>query len=62
MFNFREELAKYRESLEVESLQGGVSGDEVRDILDVAKALVGQGDLGKKSESSHTKEADGKNG
>lgn len=40
MFNFREELAKYRESLEVEDLSEGLSGDEIQDILDVAKALV----------------------
>lgn len=40
MFNFKEELAKYRKSLETTELSGGVSGDEVRDILDIAKELV----------------------
>lgn len=40
MFDFKEELAKYRESLAAEDLSGGVSGDEVRDILDIAKELV----------------------
>ncbi len=43
MFNFQEELAKYQESLTVEDLSGGVSGDEVRDILDIAKQLVEAG-------------------
>lgn len=42
MFNFKEELAKYRDSLEVEDLSRGLSGDEIRDILDVAQALVRQ--------------------
>ena len=40
MFDFKEELAKYRESLSAEDLSGGVSGDAVRDILDIAKELV----------------------
>ena len=43
MFNFQEELSKYQESLTVEDLSGGVSGDEVRDILDIAKQLVEAG-------------------
>lgn len=40
MFDFKEELAKFRDSLEVEDLTEGVSGDEVRDILDIARELV----------------------
>lgn len=40
MFNFKEELAKYRESLEIEDLAEGLSGEEIQDILDVARALV----------------------
>ena len=43
MFNFQEELSRYQESLTVEDLSGGVSGDEVRDILDIAKQLVEAG-------------------
>ena len=43
MFNFQEEVARYQESLTVEDLSGGVSGDEVRDILDIAKQLVEAG-------------------
>ena len=43
MFNFQEELSKFRESLTLEDLSGGVSGDEVRDILDIAKQLVEAG-------------------
>lgn len=42
MFNFKQELAKYRESLEIEDLEEGLSGEEIQDILDVAKALVQQ--------------------
>lgn len=42
MFSFREELAKYRESLAVSDLEGGMSGDEVRDVLDIAKQLTGK--------------------
>ncbi|MCI8633367.1 MAG: hypothetical protein HFE64_07815 [Lachnospiraceae bacterium] len=41
MFNFKQELAKYRESLEVEDLAEGLSGEEIQDILDVARALAG---------------------
>ncbi len=40
MFNFKQELVKYRESLEVEDLAEGLSGEEIQDILDVARALV----------------------
>ena len=42
MFNFKQELVKYRESLEVEDLAEGLSGEEIQDILDEARAL-GQG-------------------
>ena len=42
MFSFREELAKYQESLAVGDLEGGMSGDEVRDVLDIAKQLTGK--------------------
>ena len=42
MFNFKEELTKYQESLSVEDLSEGLSGDEIQDILDVAQALARQ--------------------
>lgn len=40
MFNFKQELAKYRDSLEVEDLAEGLSGDEIQDILDIAKVYA----------------------
>lgn len=52
MFDFREELAKYRESLSVEELSEGVSGDEVKDILDIARALV-DGDISRENEERY---------
>lgn len=45
MFDFKEEIARYRKSLEVSDLSGGVSGDEVRDILDIAKELMNARDV-----------------
>lgn len=42
MFNFKEELAKYQESLSVDELSEGLSGDEIQDILDIAKELARQ--------------------
>ena len=40
MFNFKDELAKYRESLSVDELSEGLSGDEIQDIFDVAQQLT----------------------
>ncbi len=42
MFNFKDELAKYRESLSVDELSEGLSGDEIQDIFDVAQELAKQ--------------------
>ena len=42
MFNFKDELAKYRESLSVDELSEGLSGDEIQDIVDVAQELATQ--------------------
>lgn len=42
MFNFKDELAKYRESLSVDELSEGLSGDEIQDIVDVAQELASQ--------------------
>ena len=42
MFNFKDELAKYRESLSVDELSEGLSGDEIQDIVDVAQELANQ--------------------
>ena len=42
MFNFKDELAKYRESLSVDELSEGLSGDEIQDIVDVAQELARQ--------------------
>lgn len=43
MFNFKEELLKYNESLEMDDVEKTLSGDEARDILDIAAALVEAG-------------------
>ncbi|MCF0135954.1 MAG: hypothetical protein HUJ69_05980 [Lachnospiraceae bacterium] len=45
MFNFKEELSKYRKSLEISDLSEGVSGDEIRDIFDIARELVNARDV-----------------
>lgn len=42
MFNFKDELGKYRESLSVDELSEGLSGDEIQDIYDVAEELTKQ--------------------
>lgn len=42
MFNFKDELGKYRESLSVDELSEGLSGDEIQDIFDVAEELTKQ--------------------
>ena len=42
MFNFKDELTKYRESLSVDELSEGLSGDEIQDIVDVAQELAKQ--------------------
>lgn len=42
MFNFKDELAKYRESLSADELMEGLSGDEIQDIVDVAQELARQ--------------------
>lgn len=42
MFNFKDELNKYRESLSVDELSEGLSGDEIQDIYDVAEELAQQ--------------------
>lgn len=42
MFNFKDELSKYRESLSVDELSEGLSGDEIQDIFDVAEELAKQ--------------------
>ncbi len=42
MFNFKDELGKYRESLSVDELSEGLSGDEIQDIWDVAEELAKQ--------------------
>ncbi len=42
MFNFKDELGKYRESLSVDELSEGLSGDEIQDIFDVAEELAKQ--------------------
>ena len=62
MFNFKEELAKYRTSLEVRELAGGVSGDEVRDILDIAKELVNAREVKQTLKPEEAKTAEAKSG
>lgn len=42
VFNFKDELGKYRESLSVDELSEGLSGDEIQDIYDVAEELTKQ--------------------
>ena len=40
MFKFEDELEKFEKSLLAEDLEGGFSGNEVKDILEIAKALA----------------------
>lgn len=40
MFSFKEELAKYRESLPAQEVPDDLSGDETQDIYDIAQALA----------------------
>ena len=54
MFNFKEELLKYNESLEMDDVEKTLSGDEARDILDIAAALV---EAGRQMEESRGKTA-----
>lgn len=42
MFIFKDELGKYRESLSVDELSEGLSGDEIQDIWDMAEKLAKQ--------------------
>ena len=39
MFNFEEELKYYQKCLEAEEISEGMSGDEVRDILDILRSM-----------------------
>lgn len=54
MFNFKEELLKYNESLEMDDVEKTLSGDEARDILDIAAALV---EAGRQMEEAKAKTA-----
>ena len=40
MFKFEDELEKFEKSLLAEDLEGGFSGNAVKDILEIAKALA----------------------
>jgi len=39
MINFEEELAKYKPVLEVDDLQDGFGGNDVKDILEILQYL-----------------------
>jgi|GEM_PF-3653026 len=40
MFDFQKELLLYQKSLEVENVEDSLSGDETKDILDIAKLFA----------------------
>jgi hypothetical protein len=39
MFNFDEELQYYQKCLQAEDIPEGLSGDEVKDILDILRSM-----------------------
>ena len=39
MFDFNEELKYYQKCLEAEEISEGMSGDEMKDILDILRAM-----------------------
>lgn len=40
MFNFQEELSRFKPCEEVDDPENGLSGDEVKDILDIVKMIA----------------------